>query len=37
MGIKEFCDTAKLEELVANFSKATKTQVAVVDTEGKNI
>ena len=37
MGIKEFCDTAKLEELVANFSKATKTQAAVVDTEGKNI
>ena len=37
MGIKEFCDTAKLEELVANFFKDTKTQVAVVDTEGKNI
>lgn len=37
MGIKEFCDIAKLEELVTNFSKATKAQVAIVDTEGKNI
>ena len=37
MGIKEFCDTAKLEELVVNFSKATKATAAIVDTEGKNI